>query len=381
MSILIVDKETNKQITVAAGETNNRTPPVFTGTGINQDPLKFLEDYEKVAKWNNWRAEDRKKETFLLCLSGAAERWMKNHLDKEAIEDMEFDNGKPDCLVSRFKDHFITDKWYDIYIKQYEERNQGQHETPLEYMEIKSYMWTRAGPELEDKTPKQRVRDIMKGLLPPVKSFCETKLKDPFFPDAKRTLDTLDGLEKLLQWAEAYLYEDKKVLSSEVARTSEEVSMVNNVGRNHSSTTRNYEDRTGPRENSSYHNNRGSQQQQYTEFERQVLSHLGKLDTIENDLANLKDRVELMEKNSKNVGGAKFMKGNTDEDGNPRCFNCQRYGHFGRDCTQPCRTCENSNHCGGNCPVRFDGTKGKRPMVKSVNFMEEEGESSQQDFQ
>lgn len=40
MSVFILDKDTNKQITVSAGEANNRTPPVFSGTGHTHDPLK-----------------------------------------------------------------------------------------------------------------------------------------------------------------------------------------------------------------------------------------------------------------------------------------------------------------------------------------------------
>lgn len=71
MSVLILDKETNKDITVSAGgEINNKNALIFNGVGNSQDPLHFLEQYEKAVKWNNWRGDDRKKETFLLCLSG-----------------------------------------------------------------------------------------------------------------------------------------------------------------------------------------------------------------------------------------------------------------------------------------------------------------------
>lgn len=64
MSVMILDAETNKQITVCAGETNSRKAPMLSGSGRSQDPLKFIEDFEKAARWNNWLTDDRKKETF-----------------------------------------------------------------------------------------------------------------------------------------------------------------------------------------------------------------------------------------------------------------------------------------------------------------------------
>lgn len=102
MSVLILYKDSNKQITVASGETNNRNAPTFTGTGQSQDPLKFLEEFDKAAKWNNWRSDERRKEVFMLCLDGHAERWLKNHLmnNAENFKNMDFDNGSEDCLLA-----------------------------------------------------------------------------------------------------------------------------------------------------------------------------------------------------------------------------------------------------------------------------------------
>lgn len=148
MSVLILDKDRNKQITVAAGETNNRNAPKFTGTGQSQDPLKFLEKFDKAAKWNNWRTDERRKEVFMLCLDGHAERWLKNNLmvNDEAFKNMDFDNGSENCLLAEFKKNYITDEWFEIYTKQYEDRMQQPEETPLEYMEIKRYLMQRADP-------------------------------------------------------------------------------------------------------------------------------------------------------------------------------------------------------------------------------------------
>lgn len=63
----------------------------------------------------------------------------------------------------------------------------------------------------------------------------------------------------------------------------------------------------------------------------------------------------------------------------PRCYNCQHLGHFGKDCAQPCRTFENSNHCGGNCPVRFTSNR-RIPQTRAVNFVDEQDQVPHQDF-
>lgn len=77
---MILDKDTNKHVLVTTGETNNRSPPSFSATGKHRDPLLFLEEFDKAARWNNWRTDERKKEVFLLCLTGQAERWVKSFL-------------------------------------------------------------------------------------------------------------------------------------------------------------------------------------------------------------------------------------------------------------------------------------------------------------
>lgn len=363
MSVLIIDKETNKQITVATGETNTRSPPMFSGTGRTQDPLRFLEDFEKVSKWNNWRTDERKKETFLLCLTGHAERWMKNHLmnDMKTFETLLYDDGTENCILSKFKENYITEEWYELYTKHYEERTQTNEETPLEFMEIKRYLMQRAGPDCIDRTEKQKVRDIMKGLLPQVRIFCEKKLKDPFNKEAKKTLDGLDGLEKLLRWAESCLYEDRKVLNV----TSDEENIVGSTSVN---AVRRFERNNSRTDHSSgtANNNKANM----TDFERLVLAKLEKLDLIENELAMVKDRVDMMEKNNAaQVGQSSYPShnGNHGTGGNKlRCYNCDGVGHFARNCNSMCNTCERANHSSFNCPKRNQENGGEGQTNNSL---------------
>lgn len=218
MSVMILDKESNKHVMVSNGETNNRNPPSFSAAGNSQDPLAFLEEFEKTAKWNNWCTDCRKKEVFLLCLSGQAERWATSQYleNKEKFDDLNFldsiVNEVPvKGLISIFKEKYITEEWYDLYTKQYEDRRQGADESPMEYLEYKRYLFRRAGEECSERTEKQQVRDIMKGLVPKVFKFCNHKVKDPFHQEARKALVTLDGVEKLLQSAEKCLFEERRV--------------------------------------------------------------------------------------------------------------------------------------------------------------------------
>jgi hypothetical protein len=122
---IVIDKEADK-IVIATGESNNRNPPSFSGAERHQDPLKFIEDFDKVARWNNWRSDGRKKETFTLCLTGHAERWATNHLmkDEELFKQLAFDEKTDDSILAKFKKEYITDDWYETYTKQYEDRVQ-----------------------------------------------------------------------------------------------------------------------------------------------------------------------------------------------------------------------------------------------------------------
>lgn len=223
----------------------------------------------------------------------------------------------------------------------------------------------------------------MKGLLPEVLKFCELKIKDPFDTRIKQTMESFDSVAKLLKWAENCLFDEKNNLINAKLHnlpnivSSQEVVPVNNVTRrfnnNNNQRQSNYHGQT---DNVTRGNNVSS------DFEQIVLSKLNKLDKIENDIAELKDRVDLLERGTKNTSHSTAS--NTQQqqaswvEGSPRCFNCQNIGHFGKDCAQPCRTCENSNHCGGNCPVRFASNRCP-PQTRAVNFVDEDVQ--RQDFQ
>lgn len=360
---------------MVAGETNNRTPPTFSGTGTTQDPLRFLEDFEKVSKWNNWRTDERKKETFLLCLTGHAERWVKNHLMSKLDEfnKLAFENDTDDCLLKKFKNQYITEDWYEIYTKQYEDRIQVNEETPTEYMEVKRYLFQRAGTECEDRTEKQQVREIMKGLLLQVRTFCEKKLKDPFNAAAKKNMDNLEGLEKLLKWAESCLYEDKKVLALQSIQESEVgLPIMSIMRRNGNGHNNEFEKRAYQEPRPDY----GTKKQtSYSDFEKQVLDKLGKLDTIENDFAVLRDRVDLLEKGQSGKAGVTThaMQGT----GNfLKCYNCEGFGHYARECNSGCNSCEKGAHIAANCPKH-----NQQPAMQSRNNPRQVNVVDEKDFQ
>lgn len=143
-------------------------------------------------------------------------------------------------------------------------------------MEIKRYLMQRADPTGTERTVKQQVRDILKGLLPQVRNFCEKKLKDPFSTTtAKSTLETFEGLEKLLRWAEGCMYEDRKVLAIN-STTELEASPVMITRRQGSYN--NYNGHTS--NNRDGHNRSDTTQPNYTEFEKIVLTKLDKFDAI-----------------------------------------------------------------------------------------------------
>lgn len=367
--------------------TKFKEPPTFSGSGNTQDPLEFLYMFERAAFWNNWKTKERRKEMFVICLTGQAKWWVQNNIINEAeYPNWPFEKeGEVEGLLNKFKTKYVTDKWYELYIQQYEDRKQQIGETPTEYLEIKRYLFQRSGQDVNERSVKQQVRDVMKGLLPEVFKFCEQKIKDPFDTRAKQTLESFDTVAKLLKWAENCLCDEKKTVINDnspnlaVAVTSKELVSVNNVTRR-------------PHNGNPKNNYHGQQTDNVgrkningvPDFEQIVLSKLNKLDKIENDIALLKDRVDLLEKGNK--GGSSYSNtGNTNQqqaswvEGSPRCFNCQHVGHFGKDCNQPCRTCENSNHCGGNCPVRFASNR-RATQGKSVNFSDEVEPNKQQDF-
>lgn len=363
MSVLIVDKETNKHFTVSASESNNRKAPNFSGTGSSQDPLQFIENFNKAAKWNNWKADDRKKETFLLCLSGHAERLVTNHLmhDLEEFDKLAFEDEQGKGLLLQFKTQYVTEKWYEIYTKKYEERKRINSETPLEYLEAKRYHFQRAGPECGERSIKQKVREIMKGLTPEVARFCPQKLKDPFNHAARTTFHTLEGIEKLLKWAEHCLYGDRKTAhgSHDEVETSGAPMVLKRDGGSKEKSVNHVSVNQGTRNDSSII-------KVNSEFERAVLNKLNKLDIIENDLALLKDRVSSLEENeNKPEAKQRFNGFRSASNSKIKCFNCENTGHYARECPDPCGRCEISDHVPEDCPRRLLSYQAKIKQVES----------------
>ncbi|KAI9328817.1 hypothetical protein BD770DRAFT_449744 [Pilaira anomala] len=252
---------------------------------------------------------------FIICLTGQAEWWMQNHIiNDDKYHELPFEQeGEVKGLLDKFKEKYVTDEWYELYTQQYEDRKQLVGETPTEYFEVKRYLFQRSGQDTQERSVKQQVRDITKGLLPEVTKFCDLKLKDPFDTRIKQTMESFDSVAKLLKWAENCLFDEKKALVSQHATitTSKEVVPVHNVTR-----------RPNTNNNNNYRSN-------YSGHADNVL------DKIENDIAVLKDRVDLLEKVRKGVSGSSTSNNPQQAwvEGSPRCYNCQNLGHFDRPTT------------------------------------------------
>lgn len=180
-SILILDKETNRHVVIVSpGEYHHKDVPEFNGTGDRQDPLQFIEDFKKAARWNNWRTDARKKKMFVLGLIGHAERWIKNYRAEnyDIFEALPFDKGSEDSVLNLFKKTYVTDEWLEAYMLEYEKYKQSATESPLEYLEKKRYLLLKADPSNQERSIKQQVRVVLHGLTPSVKHFCESKIKD-----------------------------------------------------------------------------------------------------------------------------------------------------------------------------------------------------------
>lgn len=150
-------------------------------------------------------------------------------------------------------------------------------------MESKRYLLQRAGATCGDRTEKQSVRDVLKSLLPQVRNFCQKKIKDPSDPDAKKKfLDTLEGLERLLECTEQCLYEDRKVLAiaqQQLANGTAAPAPVTMV------TTDHAQDNNAAVTNLNSNKNREHQDdrqvaKKVTDFERQVLNKLDALSIL-----------------------------------------------------------------------------------------------------
>jgi hypothetical protein len=343
MSVLVFDNETKKHVVLSPGETSAKQSPTFSGACHTHDPLRFLEEFEDAASWNNWKSDERKKELFIRCLTGYAKEWVNNIInnDRKAYDSLKYSDGTENCLVIKFRKNFVTEEWYERYQGMYEARVQLPHETPLEYLHMKRALLRRADPDNKERSIKQAAREIIKGLLPKFRNFCNYKIKDPYNKEVQREVYTFEGLEKLFAFAGDILCDEVKAPTlgqKEVAVNA--MVKAKSVQQNKGDTRENTEP--------------------LTRFEKMVLNRLDKLDKIENDLAAMNDRVSSLEKGQQGSFGDAS-----------KCFNCYSDGHFARECNQSCWGCRTSSHTGAECPKR-NGQRRAR-----INVIGEED----QDFQ
>lgn len=348
-----------KNSVLVLGETSAKKAPTFS-SGERQDPSKFLDEFNEAASWNNWISTERRKELFFRCLTHYAKEWFLNTFDRstEAYKKMMFDDGTDESLVAKFKAKFITDEWFDKYEENYENRVQLENESPWEFMNIKRALLRKLDPkEIKERSEKQNVKEIRKGLLPELRKFCEYTEKNPYNNSDKSKTHTYEGLETLLRWAEQCQNNiskgDGNMVIKEVMRLPEpqQVNAIlrrpnnnNNVGTQGSRTN------DGAQGNSrGYTENFGNGDQ--LELILKKLQKLDKLDKIENDLALTMDRVELMEKQW-GINSSKKLENKKDEGSFEKCFNCNESGHISKKCTEPCRVCNSRDHTSVSCKGR-----------------------------
>lgn len=72
---------------------------------------------------------------------------MKQITNENAFNALTFadDANDTEGYLSQFKTHYVTKERYEFYTQQYEERSQGINGNPLEYIEIKRYLFQKAG--------------------------------------------------------------------------------------------------------------------------------------------------------------------------------------------------------------------------------------------
>jgi hypothetical protein len=358
-NLVIIDKESGKQINFPPAENNVKSPPYFSGIGSSQDPIKFIEEFEKAAQWNNWRSDSRRKEIFLLCLTGQAERWAQRSIlasdDYDAIPfnmDLVTETGTVFCLISRFKQKFVTEDWPDLYEQVYEERVQNVNESAKEYLESKRNLLFRADPKDEQRTESQKVREIIRGLRPEVQRLCISKTKDPFSPEAKNSLKTLKGLERLFRWADTQGATSNKLVNQSSQGIPPTQVHGGTMVQVNSLTQRvpgylNGDSATGTRA----HNEKVDS---HSQVQNKILE---KLEGMENNFALMADRITTIEKKCATMEQQRL----------PRCYNCSASDHYQRECPQPCKVCKKTDHRVGDCP-----TRSRTRRTQGVHVVEEE---------
>ncbi|KAI7893623.1 uncharacterized protein EV154DRAFT_477476 [Mucor mucedo] len=326
------------------GETSAKSAPTFA-SGDRQDPVQFLEDFNEAASWNNWVSTDRRKELFFRCLTHYAREWFLNTFERgsEEYKKMKFDDGTSACLVKQFSAKFITAEWFEKYEEAYEDRVQLKSESPWEFMNIKRALLRKLDPvELASRTEKQTVKEIRKGLLPEVKKFCDYMEKNPYNNLDKTKVNTFEGLESLLRWAEQCHNNTGMVtgLTKEVNKV-QEPQQVNAI------LKRNNGDYGGSRAPRGYTEKVDNSNQ--WEIILKKLEKLDKLDVIENNLALTMDRVDNMERRLDGGSNNQADGRKVEERPSDKCYNCKGPGHISKECKEPCRVCHSPDHTSVTC--------------------------------
>lgn len=342
--------EESSRSVLVLGETSAKKAPTFS-SGDRQDPSRFLDEFNEAAAWNNWVSTDRRKELFFRCLTHYAKEWFLNTFDRasQAYKDMKFDDGTDASMVAKFSKKFITAEWFEKYEEAYENRVQGENESPWEYMNIKRALLRKLDPaEVEDRNEKHTVKAIRKGLLPEVRKFCEYMEKNPYNNLDKTKLNTFEGLEILLRWAEQCQSNIGKVtgglIVQEVMKLPEP-HHVNAILKRSSNSQGTYGSRVNDGSYSRGDTAAMEDKPNQLDLILKKLEKLDKLDKIENDLALTMDRVDMLEK--RREGGN--QKRASEDQSQDKCYNCNIGGHIARFCTEPCRVCNSVEHTSSSC--------------------------------
>ncbi|KAG1277358.1 hypothetical protein G6F66_012319 [Rhizopus arrhizus] len=318
-----------RQQLIVSGETNAKKPPTFSGSefALNQDPLKFIDDFEEAATWNNWVYDDRKKELFMRCLTGPAKDWFHNELvtTKAAYNALNYDDDTCDSLLERFRTNFVTPQWKKKYEEWYDSRKQEIDESPTHYVSAKRALFRKSDPKNKQKKNEgQLVREIRKGLVLELQQLCLDFEVYPYLPEEQRNLESFASLSTMLSWVER---SHSRFMFTPLMDPND------NVGAGQSMDLHPYDaNKKLVQPVNAVHNKNGGHKADIRKnglspFEKTVLE---KLERIENEVTLHKDRLDIHERKIQfmDSNGASF--GRNSHNNHPftaQCYNCKGYGH------------------------------------------------------
>ena len=329
-------------------ESNVKKAPTFSGLGLAEDPLAFLEAFEAAATWNNWVTDERKKELMRRCLDGPAKHWYESRIMTLAVEynALTYADDSEGCLVAQFKKQFVTEVWLERYERVYESRTQKEGESPITYMHEKLSLLKKADP-LDEKTEKDKIKDIKKGLLPTMQSFCKFVEKNPTLGHDQKVTN-IERLWELFRWAESCTTSDNHMLPQSMdkgkGQTNEAKVMTNSMkAETEVNAVGSHPDKLIMR------------------LERTMNA---RFDKIDNELAIQKDRIDGLEKQVQGGTSHKIPTSGASSTGRTghqreedKCYNCYETGHRAIDCQENCRLCGSKLHTSTTCSLRRGRTE------------------------